>query len=189
MKSPHTHTRTHTWTYTQTHTWTRAHLHTLRCDSKIIGFIRGKGERKKCMVKGMEGGMRKRMSGGQGIAKYWLRNQDMVREELCSMKIYQREKPRQHKQPRKSWHGGGREHRANECREVNCCQYGELRWRMGRAQGWGEGEMEHFSSLWWNVVSSLSCHNKQPLYVTEIMIHESSLNDLYEKFPLIGRHL
>lgn len=134
MKSLATHTHTHTCTNIHTpannHTNTQAHIHTLRCDSEIIGFIRGKGERKECMVKGKEGGIRKQKSGGQGITKYWQRTQDMVREELHSMKIYQREKLRQHKQPGKGRRGVGGEHRANECREVNCSKCGEPRWRM-----------------------------------------------------------
>lgn len=33
----------------------------------------------------------------------------MAREELCSIKRYEREKPRQHKKPGKSRHGVGRE--------------------------------------------------------------------------------
>lgn len=44
--------------------------------------------------------------------------------------------------------GVGREDRANECREDNCCKEGERRWRMGRVEGRGEGERKHLGSLW-----------------------------------------
>lgn len=59
----------------------------------------------------------------------------MAREELCSMKRCERERPRQHKKPGKSRHGVGREDGANACREDNCCKEGELRWRVGGAEG------------------------------------------------------
>lgn len=41
----------------------------------------------------------------------------MLEEELCPMKIYEREKLKQHSQESKDMGDG-----ANECRDGNCCQ-------------------------------------------------------------------
>lgn len=47
------------------------HMCTLRCDSKMIGFIREKSQRKRRVVEGKERGERKRRGGGHSITKYW----------------------------------------------------------------------------------------------------------------------